>query len=70
MGCTSSQNNTGLTLTIPPIIQIPLIEDLSYQHFKKISLLGRGAFGKVYLIKSKETDKEYSLKEININGNK
>ena len=43
------------------------IEDISSQHFKKIKKLGEGSYGKVYLIRSKETQKEYALKRISIN---
>ena len=71
MGCSSAENNTGFTITnhhsiMPDII----IEDISFQHFKKIKLIGEGSFGKVYLIESKETYKEFALKEINIKGKK
>ena len=31
------------------------IEDISSQHFKIIKKLGEGSYGKVYLIRSKET---------------
>ena len=53
------------TFTIPEI-ETPdkIIEDISFQHFKKKELLGQGSFGKVYLIRSKETGKHYALKEI------
>lgn len=46
------------------------IEDISSQHFKIIKKLGEGSYGKVYLIRSKETQKEYSLKKINFNPKK
>ena len=71
MGCSSSQNNTSaFALTNPSVIPTKIIEDISFQHFKKIKLIGRGSYGRVYLIKSKETNKEYALKEINIKERK
>lgn len=41
-------------------------EDILHQHFKKIKKIGKGNFGKVFLIKSKETQKEYALKVIDV----
>ena len=66
MGCTSAITNT---LTIPTsssslIKPDKLVEDISFQLFKKIKQLGIGSFGKVHLIKSKETHKQYAMKTI------
>ena len=64
MGC----NNTLCVPTSSSKLIKPdiLIEDISSQHFKIIKPIGKGSFGKVYLIKSKETDKEYAMKTIKI----
>ena len=68
-GCDKVTNNT---IYIPNKCIKPekKIEDISRQHFKKIKKIGKGNFGEVFLIKSKETQKEYALKEINITNKK
>jgi serine/threonine protein kinase len=35
---------------------------------ENIKILGKGAFGVVYLVKNKDTDKLYALKKTNINN--
>ena len=68
MGC----SHLPVTLSIPTssllIKPNKLVEDISSQHFKAKKLLGNGSFGKVYLINSKETNREYALKTIKINN--
>ena len=61
--------------TNPPIKYInqypPIKPDIKENEtFKKIRLIGRGSFGKVYLIKSKTTKKEFALKEIELEESK
>ncbi len=36
--------------------------------YEKISKLGEGGFGKVYLIKDKETEKTFAMKTLNLNN--
>ncbi len=70
MGAAScNEVKTDFTI-VPQYLPPKIIEDISYQHFKKIKLIGQGGFGKVYLIKSKETGKEYALKELVIERKK
>ena len=63
MGCSTLSVPTYSSLIKPN----KLVVDISSQHFEKKKLIGNGSFGKVYLIKSKEGDKEYALKTITIN---
>ena len=42
----------------------------SKQTYQKIKLIGEGSYGKVFLIKSLQTEKEYALKETVITKNK
>lgn len=64
MGCSPSKINNN-SIIIPKNIEKTIPET----HFKKIKCLGHGAFGVVFLIKSKKTNKEYALKEIELSKN-
>ena len=65
MGCDIEK-----TLNLPPASKllnpVKTNEDISSQHFKKKRIIGKGSFGNVYLICSKETGKYYALKTIKI----
>ena len=65
MGCSSAS-----TIKFNP--QYPPIEpDINInEKFKKIRKIGAGSFGDVYLIKSQETQREFSLKLIKLKGTK
>ena len=65
MGCSSAS-----TIKFNP--QYPPIElDINInEKFKKIRQIGAGSFGDVYLIKSQETQREFSLKLIKLKGTK
>ena len=67
MGCSSPPKTNSFPIVIP---QDTIIENrMKETRFKKIKSLGHGAFGEVFLIKSKKTEKEYALKEIELSSN-
>ena len=40
----------------------PTVNEGTWDDFELISIIGRGTFGKVYLVKYKRTDKFYAMK--------
>ena len=69
MGCNTVINNT-IYLPNECMKSERKKEDISHQHFKKIKKIGKSNFSKVFLIKSKETQKEYALKVIDVTNKK
>ena len=67
MGCSAALTILNVPTSSSLIKPNKLVENISSQHFEKKVQIGKGSFGKVYLIKSKETNKEYALKTITIN---
>jgi serine/threonine protein kinase len=45
-------------------VNAPKEEKISLDQFEKINVLGRGAFGKVLLVRKKGTKKDYAMKII------
>ena len=77
MGCESICTQTGEKIITPRLNAIILETELkndnqktSNQTYQKMKLIGKGSYGKVFLIKSLQTEKEYALKETVITKNK
>ena len=77
MGCESICTQTGKKIITPRLNVIILETELkndtqktSNQTYQKMKLIGKGSYGKVFLIKSLQTEKEYALKETVITKNK
>ena len=68
MGCSSPSTQTISRIDIPE--KTITKKKIPEKKFKKIKKLGKGGFGKVFLIKSKKTNNEYALKEIKIENQK
>ena len=45
-------------------VEVPKEEKIGLEQFDKINVLGRGAFGKVLLVRKKGNKKEYAMKII------
>lgn len=77
MGCETICYQTTEKIITPRlsviIMELELNDDnpkSSNQTYQKIKLIGKGSYGKVFLIKSLQTEKEYALKETVITKNK
>ena len=77
MGCESICTQSGEKIIAPGLNVIILETELkndtqktSNQTYQKMKLIGKGSYGKVFLIKSLQTEKEYALKETVITKNK
>ena len=77
MGCESICTQNGEKIITPRLNVIILETELkndnqktSNQTYQKMKLIGKGSYGKVFLIKSLQTEKEYALKETVITKNK
>ena len=77
MGCESICTQSGEKIIAPRLNVIILETELkndtqktSNQTYQKMKLIGKGSYGKVFLIKSLQTEKEYALKETVITKNK
>ena len=77
MGCESICTQSGQKIIAPRLNVIILETELkndtqktSNQTYQKMKLIGKGSYGKVFLIKSLQTEKEYALKETVITKNK
>ena len=68
MGCSAALTILSVPTSSSLIKPNKLVENISSQHFEKKVQIGKGSFGKVYLINSKETNREYALKTIKINN--
>ena len=71
MGCSGcSQASTRSDIKI--VNQYPPIKpDININEtFKKVRIIGEGGFGKVYLIKSRTSQREFALKEIKLKESK
>ncbi len=44
-----------------------MIKTKESKKYNKIKLIGRGGYGKIYLIEDKKDSKEYALKKMSIN---
>ena len=66
MGCSSPKTSSRIIVPEKTLTKKKIPENI----FKKIKRLGKGGFGEVFLIKSKKTESEYALKEINIEKEK
>ena len=54
--------NKGRNTSSSLLFRRPTVTEGTWDDFELISIIGRGTFGKVYLVKDKRTDKFYAMK--------